>query len=90
MQRGFYLMLGVCWDYRNTLLFQTQLWKAKVCECVEQSDFLEVKTSSSKTHPKPYIASLCSPVCWLQLLLQSKALVPQEAVAKQRPRDKQD
>lgn len=57
---------------------------------VEQSDLLEVKKGSSKTHPKPYTASLCSPVCRLQLILQSTAFVPQKAVAKHSPRDKED
>jgi len=54
----------------------------------QQRDFLEVKTSSSQTHPKPYPTCVCSPpqpVCSLQLILQSKPFLPQEAGARQSP-----
>ena len=59
---------------------------------MQQSDCLEVKTSSSKTHPKPSTTDVFSPLMLcLQASahLQSKLFTPREAVAKQRPAEKE-
>lgn len=43
---------------------------------LQTRDLLQVKSSSGPTHPKPDTTSISSPVCRLQLILQSKAFVP--------------
>ena len=61
LQQGFCLTLGVCSHCRDTLLFQRQFCKARA-RAAKRLLFLEVKNSSSKTHPKPSSASLFRPL----------------------------
>ena len=61
LQQGFCLTLGACSHCRDTLLFQRQFCKARA-RAAKRLLFLEVKNSSSKTHPKPSSASLFRPL----------------------------